>query len=135
MTHGIVSGMKLKIDQAGRIVVPKPLRERLGFRADTQLEAIEQPDGVLLKRINNGLRWLRSMVCGSIKGPPNRGKTGTAFLMTCAKSGLSLFSKCSQVDIFFDTTVLVAASVQSHPHYTQARSALLRITAGRTRDL
>jgi predicted nucleic acid-binding protein len=34
------------------------------------------------------------------------------------------------VDIFFDTTVLVAASVQSHPHYTQARSALLRITAG-----
>jgi AbrB family looped-hinge helix DNA binding protein len=43
--------MKVKIDQAGRIVVPKPLRERLGFRADTQLEAIEQPDGVLLKRI------------------------------------------------------------------------------------
>jgi predicted nucleic acid-binding protein len=35
------------------------------------------------------------------------------------------------VDIFFDTTVLVAASVQSHPHYVQARSALLRITAGR----
>jgi predicted nucleic acid-binding protein len=34
------------------------------------------------------------------------------------------------VDIFFDTTVLVAASVQSHPHYTQARSALLRVTAG-----
>ena len=34
------------------------------------------------------------------------------------------------MDIFFDTTVLVAASVQSHPHYTQARSALLRVTAG-----
>jgi predicted nucleic acid-binding protein len=34
------------------------------------------------------------------------------------------------VDIFFDTTVLVAASVQSHPHYTQAKSALLRVTAG-----
>ena len=43
--------MKLRIDQAGRIVVPKPLRERLGFRADTELEAIEQPDGVLLKRV------------------------------------------------------------------------------------
>src|ERR1035438_5064753 len=37
----------------------------------------------------------------------------------------------SQVDIFFDTTVLVAASEQSHPHYTQARSALLRVAAGR----
>jgi predicted nucleic acid-binding protein len=29
------------------------------------------------------------------------------------------------VDIFFDTTVLVAASEQSHPHYAQARPALL----------
>jgi AbrB family looped-hinge helix DNA binding protein len=43
--------MELRIDKAGRIVVPKPLRERLGFRPDTELEAIEQPDGVLLKRV------------------------------------------------------------------------------------
>ena len=43
--------MQLKIDKAGRIVVPKPLRERLGFRPDTDLEAREQPDGVLIKRI------------------------------------------------------------------------------------
>ncbi len=43
--------MKLKIDKAGRIVVPKPLRERLGFRPDTELVAMEQPDGVLLKRV------------------------------------------------------------------------------------
>jgi AbrB family looped-hinge helix DNA binding protein len=43
--------MELKIDKAGRIFVPKPLRERLAFRANTQLEAIEQPEGVLLKRI------------------------------------------------------------------------------------
>jgi len=49
--HGIVDGMELKIDKAGRIVVPKALRERLGFRADTELEAVEQPEGVLLKRI------------------------------------------------------------------------------------
>jgi predicted nucleic acid-binding protein len=34
------------------------------------------------------------------------------------------------VDIFFDTTVLVAASEQSHPHYAQARPALLRVAAG-----
>ncbi len=43
--------MELKIDKSGRIVVPKPLRERLGFKPDTELEAIEQPDGVLLKRV------------------------------------------------------------------------------------
>jgi AbrB family looped-hinge helix DNA binding protein len=43
--------MELRIDKAGRIVVPKPLRERLGFRPDTDLVAIEQPEGVLLKRV------------------------------------------------------------------------------------
>jgi AbrB family looped-hinge helix DNA binding protein len=51
MADGIVNGMEVRIDKAGRIVVPKPLRERLGFRPDTALEAIEQPEGVLLKRI------------------------------------------------------------------------------------
>src|ERR1035437_3871545 len=51
MVYGIVNGMELRIDKAGRIVVPKPLRERLGFKPDTELEAIEQPEGVLLKRV------------------------------------------------------------------------------------
>ena len=51
MVYGIVNGMELRIDKAGRIVVPKSLRERFGFKADTELEAIEQPEGVLLKRV------------------------------------------------------------------------------------
>jgi AbrB family looped-hinge helix DNA binding protein len=51
MAFGIVNGMKLRIDKAGRIVVPKPLRERLGFKPDADLEAIERPEGVLLKRV------------------------------------------------------------------------------------
>jgi len=51
MVSGIINGMQVKIDKAGRIVVPKPLRERLGFKPDTELEAIERPEGVLLKRI------------------------------------------------------------------------------------
>ncbi len=51
MAYGSVNGMELRIDKAGRIVVPKPLRERLGFKPDTELEAIEQPEGVLLKRV------------------------------------------------------------------------------------
>ncbi len=32
--------------------------------------------------------------------------------------------------VFFDTTVLVAASEQGHPHYPQARPALLRVASG-----
>jgi AbrB family looped-hinge helix DNA binding protein len=51
MVYGIANGMELRIDKAGRIVVPKPLRERLGFKPDTELEALEQPEGVLLKRV------------------------------------------------------------------------------------
>ena len=43
--------MKLKMDAAGRIVVPKPLRERLGLRPDTELEAVEQSGGVLLRPV------------------------------------------------------------------------------------
>ena len=34
------------------------------------------------------------------------------------------------MEIFFDTTILVAASEHSHPHYTQARPALLRVARG-----
>ena len=54
MVSGKINGMKLRIDKAGRIVVHKPLRERLGFKPDTELEAIEQPEGVLLKRVQHG---------------------------------------------------------------------------------
>jgi AbrB family looped-hinge helix DNA binding protein len=51
MVYGIINGMELRIDKAGRIVIPKPLRERLGFKPDTELEAIEQPEGLLLKPV------------------------------------------------------------------------------------
>lgn len=37
------------------------------------------------------------------------------------------------MNVFFDTTVLIAASEQSHPHYTRARPALLRVAAGKDR--
>ncbi len=35
------------------------------------------------------------------------------------------------MNIFFDTTVLVAASSKSHPHHAQAFPALQRVAAGR----
>ena len=42
--------MELKIDKAGRIVVPKGLRDRLGFSPDSELVVIEQTGGVLLRK-------------------------------------------------------------------------------------
>jgi AbrB family looped-hinge helix DNA binding protein len=50
MVFGNLYGMRLRIDKAGRIVLPKPLRDQMGFRPDTELVAIEQPEGVLIKR-------------------------------------------------------------------------------------
>src|SRR5271154_2765466 len=41
--------MTLKIDKAGRVVLPKPIRDRLGLRAGSDLEIEETPDGVTLK--------------------------------------------------------------------------------------
>ena len=51
MANATINGMTLRIDKAGRIVVPKSLRDRLGLRPDTELEALEQPDGLLLRAI------------------------------------------------------------------------------------
>ncbi len=45
------NGTKLRIDKSGRIVVPKPLRERLGLKPGTELEALDQEGGVLLRTI------------------------------------------------------------------------------------
>jgi AbrB family looped-hinge helix DNA binding protein len=52
MAYAILNGMTLKIDSAGRIVVPKPLRERLGLTAGAEVELTEAPEGLLLKPVN-----------------------------------------------------------------------------------
>ena len=41
--------MTLKIDKAGRIVLPKPVRDRLGLHEGSDLEIQETPDGIILK--------------------------------------------------------------------------------------
>jgi len=52
-------GMKLKMDKSGRIVFPKPLRRRLGLENETELEAVEQPEGVLLRPLTQKPSMLR----------------------------------------------------------------------------
>ena len=46
-----INGIKLKIDQSGRIVVPKPLRERLGLKPGTELEVVDERGGLLLRAV------------------------------------------------------------------------------------
>jgi AbrB family looped-hinge helix DNA binding protein len=42
--------MTLKIDKAGRVILPKQVRDRLGLRPGSDLEMLETPEGVVLKR-------------------------------------------------------------------------------------
>jgi AbrB family looped-hinge helix DNA binding protein len=43
--------MKLHLDKSGRIVLPKPIRQRLGLRAGAELEASESGEGLLLRPV------------------------------------------------------------------------------------
>jgi AbrB family looped-hinge helix DNA binding protein len=38
------------MDKSGRIVLPRLIRERFGLTPDLELEVVEKPDGVLLRR-------------------------------------------------------------------------------------
>jgi len=49
MPSAIFNGMTLKLDKAGRVILPKPVRDRLGLREGSSLEIVETPDGVILK--------------------------------------------------------------------------------------
>ena len=51
MIIGMIIGMTLRMDKSGRIIFPKRLRERLGLEPDAELEAVEQPGGVLLRPV------------------------------------------------------------------------------------
>jgi AbrB family looped-hinge helix DNA binding protein len=45
------AGMRLIIDKSGRIVVPKPLRDRLRFKRGTEFQVLEQSGGMFLRKV------------------------------------------------------------------------------------
>ena len=51
MAFAIINGMTIKVDKAGRIVLPKPVRERFHLREGSELEIEERSDGLTLKPV------------------------------------------------------------------------------------
>jgi len=41
--------MTLKMDKAGRVILPKPVRDRLGLHAGSDLEIQETAEGIVLR--------------------------------------------------------------------------------------
>lgn len=67
-------GLTVRIDKSGRLVVPKPVRDRLGLGEGTEFELSELPDGLSLKvlRRNSGLEEV-----GELLVHGGRPRTGT----------------------------------------------------------
>ncbi len=51
--------MKTRIDGAGRLVIPKALRERYGFEAGVEIEIVTVPDGITLVPAAPARRFVR----------------------------------------------------------------------------
>jgi AbrB family looped-hinge helix DNA binding protein len=51
MAYAIINGMTLRIDKAGRIILPKPIRDRLQLREGSELALEEHPDGLVLRPV------------------------------------------------------------------------------------
>jgi AbrB family looped-hinge helix DNA binding protein len=49
MVSAMLNGMTLKMDRAGRVILPKPVRDRLGLHEGSDLDIQETPEGILLK--------------------------------------------------------------------------------------
>jgi AbrB family looped-hinge helix DNA binding protein len=54
MTRAIINGMQIKVDKAGRIVLPKKVRERFRLRAGAKLELKESSQGLVLRPVGQG---------------------------------------------------------------------------------
>jgi AbrB family looped-hinge helix DNA binding protein len=53
MVDAIINGMTLKMDKAGRVILPKPMRDRLGLHEGSDLEIHETAEGIVLRPVEH----------------------------------------------------------------------------------
>jgi AbrB family looped-hinge helix DNA binding protein len=69
MANGILNGMTVSVDKAGRIVLPKKLRDRFRLHAGSELEIVPGKSGLELRPVEQksamkrvGNRWVHQGV-------------------------------------------------------------------------
>ena len=105
--------MVVTIDAAGRIVVPKPLRERFNLVAGTELEIETSGECLQLRRVEGGTALVRKKGILVHHGDARTAVDVAAFIRSerDARSRWVAGEGVEQVRVFFDTSVLVPAVV------------------------
>jgi AbrB family looped-hinge helix DNA binding protein len=93
MAYGIINGMKLRIDKSGRIVVPKPLRERLGLKAGAELEVVDQAGGVFLRAVEQRPAMIKVEGLWVHRGVPQSGANWERVIEEMREERISSVSK------------------------------------------
>ncbi|MGE0471756.1 MAG: AbrB/MazE/SpoVT family DNA-binding domain-containing protein [Nitrospira sp.] len=108
--------MNVKIDQSSRIVVPKPLRDRLGLKPGMALEVQEHADGVFLRVPIPHSTMVNVDGLLVHPGTAQANADWVRVLEDVREERLRAVGS-DRAAMPGDTTVLVAASEQSHPHH------------------
>ena len=129
----------LTVDKAGRVVLPKPVRDETQLRAGDSLELESSEDRIILRprRGGVGLHQKQGIWAFGVGEPTSAGATDDTLRQIrhereLSFSGTSLRAARTEeitVKWFFAATVLVAALLPYHPHH--ARSFALFASATR----
>ena len=118
----------LKVDAAGRVVLPQPVRKRFHLTPGSRLEIDVEPDGIRLRPTTPAPSLTDEDGLLVHEGEP------TGDLLHAVEEARALRDEQvklgSGVTVFCDTSVLVAACVRRHPHHARAQPVLADIARG-----
>ena len=121
----------LTLDKAGRVVLPKPVRDEMQLRAGDSLELESSEDRIVLRprRGGVGLHQKQGIWVFGVGEPIPAGATDGIAAPDSARARAELHGQSAHapaateeipVKWFFDTTVLVAALLPGHPHHARS---------------
>jgi bifunctional DNA-binding transcriptional regulator/antitoxin component of YhaV-PrlF toxin-antitoxin module len=73
MDSAMVCGMTIRMDKAGRIVLPKVIRKRCGTTPDLGFEAVPHADGILLRKYEQQPSMVKTDGLWVHQGTPDAG--------------------------------------------------------------